>query len=118
MANIEIIQPARNERGHFLDGHNNPHGYSASDRSVLKLFRAKSEDAANVLYDIMMSSETAPSLRAFCAVQWLNRAFGTPKATVEVENAGRNLEEILQAIAARREAGKAENPDAGSGSNT
>jgi hypothetical protein len=71
---------------------------------LLKLFRDKAPDAAKVLYDLMMDEAAGPAVRMACAVHWLDRAFGKPRQSVEVEQQGRSLEQILEAIAEAREA--------------
>lgn len=103
MSDVEIIEPRRGDRGRWLTS-GNPGGLRHEHRDLLKLFRDKSADAADVLYDIMMDPKQGSSIRAFCAVQWLDRAFGKPRQAVEVEQQGRTLEQILLAIAEKREA--------------
>ena len=114
---IEILAPERDAKGRFLTGDGNPKGFTTDERRVMALFREKSEDAANVLYDVMMNKINGPdgermwigpALRSTVAVHWLNRAFGTPKQTIDMADQGRTLEDILRSIAAAREAERAE----------
>ena len=101
----EIIDPPRGERGKWLPGHSgNPGGFNRERFDLLKLFRDEPPDAANVLYDLMMDEAAGPAVRMACAVHWLDRAFGKPRQSVEVENDGRSLEQMLTAIAEAREA--------------
>jgi hypothetical protein len=101
----EIINPPRDERGKWLPGHSaNPGGFNRERSDLLKLFRDKAPDAANVLYDLMMDEAAAPAVRMACAVHWLDRTFGKPRQSVEVEQQGRTLEQLLTAIHEAREA--------------
>jgi hypothetical protein len=103
VSDVEIIEPERGQRGRWLTS-GNPGGLTREHRDVLKLFRDKSPDAANVMYDIMMDQKAPYTVRAFCAAHWLDRAFGKPRQSVEVEQQGKTLEQMLQTIAAAREA--------------
>jgi hypothetical protein len=103
VSDVEIIEPQRGTRGRWLTS-GNPGGLTHEHRDLLKHFRDKSADAANVLYDIMMDPKQGSSIRAFCAVHWLDRAFGKPKQTIDMAERGRTLEQILDAIALTREA--------------
>ena len=107
VSEVEIIEPQRGNRGRWLAS-GNPGGLTREHRDVLKLFRDKSPDAADVIYDIMMDQKAPYTVRAFCAAHWLDRALGKPRQSVEVEQRGRSLEEILQAIAEKREAEQAQ----------
>jgi hypothetical protein len=103
---VEIIEPQRGEGGRWLTS-GNPGGLTKDHRAVLKLFRDKSEDAANVIWDIMMDKNASQAVRAMCAIHWLDRAFGKPSQSVEIEQQGRSLEQILHALYEKREAEKA-----------
>jgi hypothetical protein len=102
-SDVEIIEPERGQRGRWLTS-GNPGGLTREHRDVLTLFGDKSPDAANVMYDIMMDQKAPYTVRAFCAAHWLDRAFGKPRQSVEVEQQGKTLEQMLQTIAAAREA--------------
>jgi hypothetical protein len=106
VSDVEIIEPQRGYRGRWLTS-GNPGGLTHEHRDLLKLFRDKCPDAANVLYDIMMDPKAPFTVRAFCAANWIDRALGKPRQSVAVEQQGRTLEDILRAIAADREAEKA-----------
>ncbi len=56
----------------------------------------------------MMDPKAPYTVRAFCAANWIDRALGKPRQSVEVEQQGRSLEQILNAIAEAREAEKAQ----------
>jgi hypothetical protein len=103
VSDVEIIEPQRGYRGRWLAS-GNPGGLTHEHRDLLKLFRDKSADAANVLYDIMMDPKQGSSIRAFCAVHWLDRALGKPKQQLSVEDKGKTLEQLLLELHATREA--------------
>jgi hypothetical protein len=107
VSDVEIIEPQRGNRGRWLTS-GNPGGLTHEHRDLLKLFRDKCPDAANVLYDIMMDPKATFTVRAFCAANWIDRALGKPRQSVAVEQQGRTLEDILNAIAEAREAEKAQ----------
>jgi hypothetical protein len=100
---LQIIEPQRGHRGRWVTS-GNPGGLTHEHRDLLKLFRDKCPDAANVLYDIMMDPKAPYSVRAFCAVNWIDRSLGKPRPSVEIERQGQSLEEMLIAIHAAREA--------------
>jgi hypothetical protein len=110
VSDVEIIEPERGERGKWLTS-GNPGGLTHEHRDLLKLFRDKSADAANVLYDIMMDPKQGSGIRAFCAVHWLDRALGRPKQAIDVEQKGQTLEEILRAMWAAKQAEAQERGD-------
>ncbi len=58
-----------------------------------------------------MDPKAPYTVRAFCAANWIDRALGKPRQSVEVEQQGKTLEEMLEAIwearaAKAQEAGK------------
>ena len=110
VSDVEIIEPQRGYRGRWLAS-GNPGGLTHEHRDLLKLFRDKCPDAANVLYDIMMDPKAPYTVRAFCAVNWIDRALGKPRQSVEVEQQGKTLEEMLHAIWEAREAKAQERGD-------
>jgi hypothetical protein len=99
VSEVEIIEPHRGYRGRWLAS-GNPGGLTHEHRDLLKLFRDKCPDAADVLYDIMMDPKAPYTVRAFCAANWIDRAVGKPKQSqsIDVENQGRTLEQMLTEI--------------------
>ncbi len=76
--------------------------------AVLRYARAKSMQAIKRLVALMDDPKAGKSVQLMAAMTVLDRALGRPKQTVDVEQQGRTLEDILRAIAAAREA-EAEN---------
>jgi hypothetical protein len=104
VSEVEIIEPRRGNSGRWLTS-GNPGGLTHEHRDLLKLFRDKCPDAANVLYDIMMDPKAPYTVRAFCAANWIDRAIGKPRAqSAEVDQKGRSLESMLTEIWQKREA--------------
>ena len=104
VSDVEIIEPQRGYRGRWLTS-GNPGGLTHEHRDLLKLFRDKCPDAAHVLYDIMMDPKAPYTVRAFCAANWIDRAIGKPRPqSVEVEQQGRSLEDMLREIWASKHA--------------
>jgi hypothetical protein len=56
------------------------------------------------IVDLMDDPKAGKAVQLAAAMAVLDRAFGKPKQTVDVEQSGRTLEDILRAIAAAREA--------------
>jgi len=110
VSGVEIIEPERGERGKWLTS-GNPGVFTREHRDLLKLFRDKCPDAANVLYDIMMDPKAPYTVRAFCAANWIDRALGKPRQSVEVEQQGRTLEQLLEAVYEARRAERAANAE-------
>lgn len=102
---VEIIPPQRNEHGHFLPGvSGNPNGrISEQKREVQELARLHSVEAIETAVMIMRTSKSETN-RLVAANMLLDRGWGRPRQSVEVEEHGRSLEQILQGIAAAREA--------------
>jgi hypothetical protein len=113
VSDVEIIEPQRGDRGRWLTS-GNPGGLTHEHRDLLKLFRDKCPDAANVLYDIMMDSKAPYTVRAFCAANWIDRAVGKPRQQpIDAGNQGRTLEDMLRSIWAEKAQERAEGDQAG-----
>ena len=115
MSDVEIIEPQRGNRGRWLTS-GNPGGLTNEHRDLLKLFRDKCPDAANVLYDIMMDPKAPYTVRAFCAANWIDRAIGRPRQqSPEVGQQGKTLEELLTEIWTTRRAKQTQERGEGDG---
>lgn len=67
----------------------NPKGWQVNlntPKKVIEAAKKHGEDAINTLANIMMDEEEPASVRMHCADLLLNRAYGKPKETVEVEH--------------------------------
>ncbi len=102
----EILPPrTRDELGRWLPGRSpHPGGLAPEKRLALDLAKEASPNAMRCLIELMEDPASPPAVRMACAVHILDRALGRPKQQVEVENQGRTLEQLLQAIYAAREA--------------
>ncbi len=111
MANtIEVLPPRRDAYGRWLRGtpSPNPSGCIPRDgREVLELAREGSLAAMRRLIAIVDDPEAPYAAQIAAAVHVLDRAWGKAKQSVEVEQQGRSLEQILYAIIAAREAEEA-----------
>ncbi len=98
----EILPPrTRNIFGRWLPGRSpHPGGFAPEKRLALDLAKEASPNAMLCLIQLMEGPASPPAVRMACAVQSLGSALGRPKATVDVENPGRSLEDILRAIGA------------------
>jgi hypothetical protein len=113
VSDVEIIEPQRGYRGRWLTS-GNPGGLTHEHRDLLKLFRDKCPDAANVLYDIMMDPKAPYTVRAFCAANWIDRAVGKPRQQpIDVGNQGRTLGDMLKEIWAEKAEERAKDDQAG-----
>ena len=106
MQEIEIIPPKKRGNPAWTKGVS---GNPAGDRDnklkhlVLRYARSKSVQAIKRLAEIMVDPKASYGVQVTAATAVLDRAWGKPKQTVDVEQQGRTLEEILLAIAATRE---------------
>ncbi len=106
---MRALVPARDELGRLLPGHTaNPGGRPHAERDVVALAREGSPAAIRRLMTIVDDPEAPYAAQIAAATHVLDRAFGRPRQTVDVEQQGRTLEEILLAIAAAREAEQAQ----------
>lgn len=64
----------------------NPGGRPKIEREIVDLARANSVEAINTLVGIMRSSDAKPNERAVAANAILDRAFGKPKQSVQVDD--------------------------------
>jgi hypothetical protein len=105
----EILPPrTRDGFGRWLPGRSpHPGGLAPEKRLALDLAKEASPNAMRCLIELMEDPMSPPAVRLASAAQILDRALGRPKQSVEVENKGRTLEEMLCAIAAAREAEQA-----------
>jgi hypothetical protein len=107
---VEIIPPRRDAYGRWLRGtpSPNPSGCIPRDgREVLELAREGSRAAMRRLIAIVDDPEAPYAAQIAASVHILDRAYGKPKIAIETGERGRTLEQILDAIAAAREAEKA-----------
>jgi hypothetical protein len=104
----EILPPQRDERGHYLSGNSgNPGGMSEAKREMQALARRYSVEAIERAVEIMRTGKSE-TIRLMAISIILDRAWGKPRQSVEIEQQGRSLEQILQAIHEAREAEKAQ----------
>ncbi len=110
---VEILPPAPDKPWLWRKGQSgNPEGQAAHTKhEVLALARMNSVAALKVIVGLMDDPKAGKAVQLAAAVHILDRAFGKPKQTVDVEQQGRSLEQILMAIAAARQAEQA--PEAG-----
>jgi hypothetical protein len=88
----------------------NPKGWRANltvPKHVTEAAQTHSDDAIKTLAKVMMDKKEAASVRVHCADVLLNRAWGRPKESIEV-NASLDLVGLLAGIAEQR---LAENQD-------
>ena len=85
----------------------NPKGDTGAKREVLELARMNSVAALKRIVALMDDKNAPKTVQLAAAMHILDRALGRPKQTVDVEQTGRTLEQILMAIAAARDAEKA-----------
>src|SRR5271166_3065604 len=103
---MRAVVPARDELGCLLPGHTaNPGGRPHAERDVVALAREGSPAAIRRLMTIVDDPEAPYAAQIAAAIHVLDRAFGRPKQTVDVEQQGRSLEQILQSIYEARQAG-------------
>jgi hypothetical protein len=77
----------------------NPSGRPAAIREVERLAREHSADAIDALAQIMRNSKSPPSARVSAAETLLNRAWGKPSQTVELNGEiGNSLVEVLASL--------------------
>jgi hypothetical protein len=105
----EILPPrTRDEYGRWLPGRSpHPGGLAPEKRLALDLAKEASPDAMRCLIGLMKDPASPPAVRLASAAQILDRALGRPKQSVEVENKGQSLEEMLYAIHETRAANQA-----------
>ena len=107
MSVTEILPPPQKKSHLWVKGQPspNPLGPRANIeyRAMQDAARRHSVTSIAVLADLQVHAKSE-AVRAMCANMLLDRAFGKPKQTVDVEQQGRTLEDILTAIAAARQA--------------
>jgi hypothetical protein len=82
----------------------NAGGLSREKRGLIDLARERSPAALDKIFAIMNDETVPPAVQLAAAGMILDRGYGKPRQSVEVEKQGRTLESILQAIAAARRA--------------
>jgi len=96
------ILPAQRINGKFAPGvSGNPGGVSEARREMQELARLHSVEAIETAVRIMRTGKSETS-RLVAANMLLDRGWGKPRQSVDVEQQGRSLEDILRAIAAAR----------------
>jgi hypothetical protein len=105
----EILPPrTRDEFGRWLPGRSpHPGGLAPEKRLALDLAKEASPNAMRCLIGLMEDPVSPPAVRIACAVQILDRSLGRPKQSVDIEQQGRTLEQLLLAIHEEREAKQA-----------
>src|SRR5277367_1630959 len=99
----EVLPPQR-INGKFAPGvSGNPGGVSEVRREMQELARLHSVEAIESAVKLMRTAKS-DMVRLAAISLILDRAWGRPKQSVEVENQGRSLEQILMAIAEARKA--------------
>jgi hypothetical protein len=103
-ANSAILR--RDPNGRWLAGGQSPNagGLSREKRGLIDLARERSPAALDKIFAIMNDETVPPAVQLAAAGMILDRGYGKPRQSVEVEKQGRTLESILQAIAAARQA--------------
>jgi hypothetical protein len=107
---VEIIPPRRDAHGRWLRGtpSPNPSGCIPRDgREVLELAREGSPAAIRRLIAIVNDEEAPYGAQIAAANAVLERAFGKPRQSVEIESQGKTLELMLMAIWEEKHAGEA-----------
>ena len=100
----EILPPQRDERGYYLPGNSgNPGGMSEAKREMQELARRHSVEAIERAVEIMRTGKSE-TIRLMAISMILDRAWGKPRQSVEIEQQGRSLEDMLRAIWAARQA--------------
>ena len=111
---MRALVPARDELGRLLPGHTaNPGGRPRAERDVVELAREGSPAAIRRLMTIVDDPEAPYAAQIAAAIHILDRALGKPKVSLEVENQGRTLEDMLRALWETREAERAEGKEGG-----
>ena len=103
---VEIIPPQRDPNGRWLPGGRSPNagGLSREKRELIDLARERSPAALDKIFAIMSDDAVPPAVQLAAAGMILDRGYGKPRQSVEVEKQGRSLEDILRAIYEAREA--------------
>ena len=103
---VEIIPPQRDPNGRWLPGGRSPNagGLSREKRELIDLARERSPAALDKIFAIMNDETAPPAVQLAAAGMILDRGYGKPRQSVEVEKQGRSLEDILRAIYEAREA--------------
>jgi hypothetical protein len=70
---------------------------------LLDLARERSPAALDKIFAIMNDETVPPAVQLAAAGMILDRGYGKPRQSVEVEKQGRSLEDILRAIHEKRE---------------
>jgi hypothetical protein len=105
---VEILPPQRDSNGRWLRGgrSTNAGGLSLEKRELIDLARERSPAALDKIFAIMNDETVPPAVQLAAAGMILDRGYGKPRQqSVEVEQQGRTLEDLLNAIWAEREAG-------------
>ncbi len=102
---VEILPPPRDPNGRWLPGGRSPNagGLSQEKRELIDLARERSPAALDKIFAIMNDETVPPAVQLVAAGMILDRGYGKPRQSVDVEQQGRTLEEILLAIHAARE---------------
>ena len=104
----EILPPQRDERGHYLPGNSgNPGGASDAKREMQTLARNHSVEAIERAVEIMRTGKSE-TIRLMAISMILDRAWGKPRQSVEIESQGKTLEQMLIAIWEANHASEAE----------
>ncbi len=97
---VEILPPQRDASGRWLPGGRSPNagGLSPEKRELIDLARERSPAALDKIFAIMNDETVPPAVQLAAAGMILDRGYGKPRQSVEVEKQGRTLEELLLAI--------------------
>lgn len=99
----EVLPPQRDERGYYLPGNSgNPGGMSEAKREMQELARRHSVEAIERAVEIMRTGKNE-TIRLMAISMILDRAWGKPRQSVEIEQQGQSLEQMLKAIWYARE---------------
>lgn len=103
---VEILPPPRDPNGRWLPGSRSPNagGVSQEKRELIDLARERSPAALDKIFAIMNDETVPPAVQLAAAGMILERGHGKPRLSVEIENQGKTLEDILRAVWAAREA--------------
>jgi hypothetical protein len=101
---VEIIPPQRDPNGRWLPGGRSPNagGLSREKRELIDLARERSPAALDKIFAIMNDDAVSPAVQLAAAGMILDRGYGKPRQSVEVEQQGKTLEEMLFEIWAKK----------------